>query len=154
LDGSTCSNRPQALEQVGPWDEEAYQLWIVRIPDSACATHDGERCKCWQWSLWELYDKPHRAICDGVDHGEILARTDLRDIAHVRHVERLGLIRYEDQRDARALRLWLQRRLRVEKTACAVRRRRRAYRDAETRRGRAYKGIGRKYYRYRTTKGL
>lgn len=157
LHGSWGTNRPAVAEKFGPWDEDDYQLWIGRIPkDAFYVVNDlfdppveGPDVEFfhWQSARAELFDKPHRAVGTAVEAGEILSRTPVSEIPGVRQVDYYGLIRYETQRDARAVRLWQQARLRGEVRQAAARRRWRSYRDAETWRGDAYKGIGRKYYR-------
>lgn len=156
LGGYTGSNRPEVLAEFGPWDVEADQLWIATIPkDVFYVTNelfdppvegDDVPFYYWHWARAELFDKPHRVIGIAADHGAIVSRAALAEIHGVRHVGYYGVVRYEDARDARAVRLWQQASLRGGMRRAAVARRWRKYRDAETWHPGSYKGAGRKYY--------
>jgi hypothetical protein len=155
LDGSWGTNQPDVVASCGPWGESVNQLWIGRVPKSAFYIAndlfdppvEGEDVPFfyWEWARAELFDKPHRAVANAVEHGEILSRTPVCEIPGVRQVSYYGLIRYEGPRDARAVRVWQQARLRAEVRHAAARRRWRNYRDAETWHPGSYKGAGRKY---------
>lgn len=104
-------------EKYGPWDEDVDQLWTVTIPKSRTERHEYEGVSwdrvIWESMYWELGNKPHRSISDGVRHGEVVRREAVTDHPEARQCH-YRMVMYKTPADRRAVRLWAQARVKRE----------------------------------------
>lgn len=77
----------------GEWTED--ELWTIRLP-----LMDGV--------VYMLHDKPHRVSwwAEGEPGREVIERVPVSLLDGVRAADRFGLIRWENESDRRAYRLW------------------------------------------------
>jgi hypothetical protein len=108
-----------AFPEAGVWDDNVDQVWWVAIPKNAARwyeiTEAGEferiSVPVWESAYWELGNKPHRAVGDGMRDGIFLGRHSVTAIEGVRLCN-YRLVWYETPADRRAVRLWAQARAR------------------------------------------
>lgn len=141
------SNSPEALV-TGTWDEDAHQLWIMRIPKDA--VYQGQYADphdpwfMWEDAISELSNKPHRALSTGLNYGTVVSRTPIMDIPGVKLTD-IGIIWFTTPTDRRAWRQHQQATLRAWERRMATRRRERAGRRWKDDRDASWRGHGRQW---------